>query len=176
MNCPNDNEVLERVMFHHVETDCCPKCMGIWFDKNELALAKNDRDKELNWLDFDIWRDKGKFEISKSGRQCPVCRAGLVEVAYDNSKVKIDFCKMCQGIWLDFGEFKQIIVYLKNKSDYEILNRYTKNFVSELWEVFAGPEKFRAELADFLTLLKLLNYKFLTQHPLINSLIENAPK
>jgi len=87
-----------------------------------------------------------------------------------------DFCKMCGGIWLDRGEFKQIINYLKNKSDYEILNRYSKNLVSELWEVFTGPEKFRSELEDFLTLLKLFNYKFVVQYPLLNTLIEDTQK
>jgi hypothetical protein len=176
MDCPNKHGELEKVLFHDVEVDYCPECLGMWFDKDELRLAKDDKDKNLNWLDVDLWRDKLKFKISPSLRQCPVCRAGLVEVAYDKSKTKVDFCKMCEGIWLDRGEFKQIINYLKNKSDYEILHHYAKNLVLELWEVFTGPEKFRSELEDFLTLLKLLNYKFITQHPHISGLVENLPK
>jgi len=176
MECPNDHEYLEKVLFHNVEVDYCPKCLGVWFDKNELALAKDDKDEKLNWVDVDLWRDKLKFKVSHGNRACPVCRAGLREVHYDNSKVKIDFCKMCQGVWLDRGEFKQIINYLKNKSDYEILHHYTKNLVVQLWEVFAGPQEFRQELSDFLTLLKLFNYKFVVQYPLLNKLIENSQK
>ena len=176
MNCPNDNEKLEKVLFHNVEVDYCPKCMGIWFDKDELRLAKDDKDKNLNWLDVDLWRDKSKFSVSVGNKHCPVCRVGLRQVRYDEAKTKVDFCKMCQGIWLDRGEFKQIINYLKLKSDYEILNRYAKNIVQELWEVFSGPEVFRSELEDFLTLAKLFNHKFLTQYPHLNNLIENAPK
>jgi len=176
MNCPNDNEKLEKVLFYDVEVDYCPKCLGIWFDKDELRLAKDEKDKNLNWLDFDIWRDKAKFQVSRTNKHCPVCRVGLQEVKYDGSKTKIDFCKMCQGMWLDRGEFKQIIAYLKNKSDYEILNNYTKNMVSELWEVFSGPETFRNELEDFFTLLKLFNYKFIVQHPHLNMLIDDLPK
>jgi len=83
---------------------------------------------------------------------------------------------MCGGIWLDRGEFKQIINYLKNKSDYEILHNYTRNLVLELWEVFSGPETFRSELEDFFTLLKLLNYKFVVQYPQLNKMIEGMPK
>ena len=173
MQCPNDNEYLEKVLFHYVEADYCPKCLGIWFDKDELKLAKDDADKNLNWLDIDLWRDKSRFKVSRGSKQCPVCRAGLREVHYDDSKVKIDFCKMCSGIWLDRGEFKQIINYLKRKSDYEILHRYTKNLVLQLWEVFSGPETFRSELEDFLTLLKLFNYKFETQYPHLSQLIED---
>ncbi len=176
MQCPNSDDELEKVLFHDVEVDYCPTCLGIWFDRDELMHAKNDADKQLNWLDFDIWRDKGKFVISPTDRRCPVSRLPFVEVAYDNSSVKIDFCKHCKGIWLDRGEFKQIMIYLKKKSDYEVLHRYTKNLVVQLWEVFAGPEKFREELEDFLMLVKLLNYKFVTQHPHLEKLIEELPK
>ena len=176
MNCPSDNEKLEKVLFHLVEVDYCPKCLGMWFDEDEFRMAKDDKDRNLNWLDVDLWRDKLKFKISPSLRHCPVCRAGLVEVGYDKSKTKVDFCKMCGGIWLDRGEFKQIINYLKNKSDYEILHNYTRNLVLELWEVFSGPETFRSELEDFFTLLKLLNYKFVVQHPHISNLISGMPK
>ena len=176
MECPNGHKNLEKILFHEVEVDYCPECLGVWFDQDELIYAKNEKDKQLNWLDFDVWRDKGKFIISPKDRRCPACRIPFVEVAYDNSSVKIDFCKRCKGIWLDRGEFKQIIIYLKKKSDYEILHHYTKNMLTQLWEVFAGPEKFREELEDFLMVLKLFNYKFVTQHPHIESLIEKLPK
>jgi len=176
MICPNGHKALERTLFHNVEVDHCPECLGIWFDKTELIQAKNDEDKQLNWLDFDIWRDKGKFKVYALEKRCPVCRIPFAQVTYDDSSVKIDFCKMCQGIWLDRGEFKQIMVYLKKKSDYEVLHHYTKNLAVQLWEVFAGPEKFREELADFFMLLKLLNYKFMVQHPVIEKMIETLPK
>lgn len=176
MDCPNDNEQLQKALFHHVEVDYCPDCLGIWFDKDELRNAKDDKDKQLNWIDFDLWRDKGKFQVSRGDKHCPVCRVGLQEVKYDGSKTKVDFCKMCGGVWLDRGEFKQIMNYLKRKSDYQILHNYSRNLVKQLWEVFSGPETFRSELEDFLTLLKLFNYKFVVQYPFLNSLIENAPK
>ncbi len=177
MNCPNNHkEEMQKALFHNVEVDYCPECLGIWFEQDELRYAKDDKDQQLKWLDFDIWKDKKKFKVSDINRKCPVCRIPLVQVSYDDSKVKIDFCKHCQGVWLDRGEFKQIMIYLMRKADYEVLHNYTKNLAQELWEVFSGPEKFREELADFFMLLKLLNYKFVTQHPFLNSLIENSQK
>jgi len=176
MECPNDGEQLEKVLFHLVEVDYCPKCLGMWFDKDELRRAKDTRDEQLNWVDVDLWRDKKRFKISRGNKRCPVCRVSLTEVGYDDSKVKVDFCKMCNGVWLDRGEFKQIINYLKNKSDYEILHNYMKNLAVQLWEVFSGPEGFRSELLDFLMLSKLFNYKFTVQHPQLNELIEELPK
>lgn len=177
MECPNKHAQLEKVLFHDVEVDYCPVCMGIWFNKGELAYAKDEKDKQLNWIDFDVWRHKEKFETSISNRRCPICRIPFVQINYDDSKVKIDFCKNCQGIWLDRGEFKQIIVYLKNKADYEILHHYAKNLIKQLWEVFAGPQNLREELEDFLMVLKLLNYKFMVQYPNIEKIIEeDIPK
>ena len=176
MQCPNKHGELEKVLFHDVEVDFCSECLGVFFDNDELRHAKDNRDAQLQWLDFDIWRDKKKFTLSLTDRRCPVCRIPFVETHYDHSSVVIDFCKMCHGIWLDRGEFKQIMVYLRKKSDYEILNRYAKNLAVQLWEVFAGPETLREELADFLMLAKLLNYKFAVQHPFIEKLIEDLPK
>lgn len=167
---------MQKALFHSVEVDYCPECLGIWFDKDELIYAKDSKDSQLNWLDFDVWRDKAKFKVLPANRRCPICRIQFVQIGYDRSSVMIDFCKHCQGIWLDRGEFKQIIVYLKKKFDYEILHRYTKNLALELWEVFAGPQKFREELADFLMVAKLLNYKFVVQYPMLNSMIENSQK
>lgn len=176
MNCPNDKENLEVMLFHNVEVDYCPKCLGIWFDADELRLAKDIKDEQLNWVDVDLWRQADKFEVLRTDKHCPVDRAGLTQIKYDDSKVKVDFCKMCHGVWLDRGEFKQIINYLKNKSDYELLHRFVENASKELWEVFSGPEKFRSELEDFLMLIKLFNYKFAVQHPILNDIIVNGQK
>ena len=176
MECLNNHGKLEKVLFHNVEVDYCPTCLGAWFEQDELRFAKDEEDKQLNWLDVDLWRDKGRFQIAKTRKVCPSCRMPLYEVNYDNSKIKVDLCNLCKGIWLDRGEFKQIMIYLKTKLDYEILYNYNKNLRQELWEVFAGPEKFREELIDFLTLLKLFNYKFAVQHPFLTSLIQHAQK
>ncbi len=177
MICPNNHKgEMEKMMFYHTEVDYCPNCLGVWFDKGELQLVKDEKDAQLQWLDFDLWRDKSKFSVLKIDKRCPACHVPFVEVHYDDSKVKIDFCKHCQGVWLDRGEFKQIIIYLIRKSDYEILHHYAKNLAKQLWEVFAGPGKFRAELEDFLMILKLFNYKFTVQYPHIVELIEKLPK
>ena len=76
MECPNDKEKLEKILFHNVEVDYCPRCLGLWFDSDELRLAKDEKDKQLNWVDVDLWRDKLKFQVKQGGKHCPVCRAG----------------------------------------------------------------------------------------------------
>jgi Zn-finger nucleic acid-binding protein len=176
MTCPNKHGELEKALFHNVEVDYCAECLGIFFDQDELQWAKDDADKHINWIDIDMWRDGARLGVVKLDKLCPRCRIPMVEVNYDKSSIKLDFCKHCKGIWLDRGEFKQMMVYMKKKADYEVLHHYTKNLVHKLWEVFSGPKAFREDLAEFLMLIKLFAYKFEVQHPVIERLIEDLPK
>lgn len=176
MNCPICKKSLLNEILHNVEVDYCPKCLGLWFEENEFRWAKDDKDKNLQWLDIDLWKDKTKFKIAKGIRHCPACRVPLYEVYYGTSGVVIDLCNVCKGVWLDRGEFKKITDYLKEKADNEILNNYAKNLVKELAEIFTGPETLREEIKDFLTIMKLLKYKFLVQHPEISKIISQLPK
>jgi Zn-finger nucleic acid-binding protein len=176
MFCPKCKKKLDKAIFYNVEIDYCPQCLGIFFENDELHQAKDEKDKNLKWLDIDLWKDRTKFKISYGQRLCPSCRLPLYEVYYGDSRIIVDVCNVCQGIWLDRLEFKKIIEYLKNKANYEVLHKYLKNLVEEFWEIFAGPETFREEILDFLTLLKLLNYKFTIQYPTLTKLISNLPR
>ena len=100
----------------------------------------------------------------------------LYEVRYGSSDVKVDVCSLCQGVWLDRGEFLEIVEYLKEKGYQEVMHSYAKNLVQELWEVFSGPEMLHEEILDFLTILKLLRYKFAVQHPIISGLMLLLPR
>jgi Zn-finger nucleic acid-binding protein len=196
MSCPVCKIELSQIILHNVEIDYCLSCFGLWFEENELRLVKDNKDKNINWLDIDLWQDETKFKISCCQRFCPYCRVSLYELRYGDSgiypvkshktgispkaklfnEVKIDVCNLCQGVWLDRGEFKKIIAYLKKRADYEILNNYTKNLAQEFWEIFAGPETLREEASDLLTVLKLLNYKLVVQYPKLAGIIISLPK
>lgn len=176
MTCPTCKIKLSKAILHNIEIDYCEKCLGVWFDEDELRLVKDKKDEKINWLDIDLWNDPSKFKIACCQKLCPSCHLPLYEVEYGDSGIKIDVCNLCQGVWLDRGEFKKIISYLKEKANYEVLNNYTKNLAQEFWEVFTGPETLREELSDLLTVLKLLNYKFAIQHPIITKIISELPK
>lgn len=176
MLCPKCKIKLEKAIFYNVEVDYCPQCLGMFFEEEELRLAKDEKDKNLRWLDIDLWKNKKLFKISYGIRLCPVCRLPLYEVYYGDSGIIVDVCNLCEGIWLDRGEFKKIVEYLKEKADYEILHNYLKNLIEEFWEIFSGPETFREEVLDFLAIFKLLNYKLLIQKPILTEMILRLPK
>ena len=176
MMCPRCKKNLEKAILSNVEIDFCPICLGMFFGKDELRIAKDEKDKNLLWLDIDLWKDKKKLKISKANLLCPSCQLPLYTVNYGDSEIKVDICSVCQGIWLDRGEFKSIVDYLKEKVKYEILENYLSNLAKEIAEVFVGPETFKEEILDVLTILKVLNYKFATQFPTITKIISNLPK
>ncbi len=176
MFCPICKIELSEAIFHKVGVDYCPECLGLWFEENELRWAKDEKDKQINWLDINLWEDKAKFKIKRNQKTCSFCRLPLYEVEYGDSGIKVDVCNLCFGIWLDRGEFKKIIAYLRQKANYKILQNYTKNLAQEFWEIFTGPETLREEVGDFLTILKLFKYKFVIQYPNITKIISQLPK
>ena len=174
--CPKCKVVLSSMILSGVEVDYCPKCYGLWFEEEELRLAKDEKDKDLNWFDVDLWKEKNKFRVTYGIRMCPYCRLPLYEVYYGRSGIIVDVCNLCHGIWLDRAEFKKIMDWLQEKADYEILNSYIRNLAEEFIEIFIGPEPLREEMMDFLTILKLLKYKFAAQHPIISQLMADSPR
>jgi len=169
--CPICKISLESAILCNTEIDYCPRCFGLWFEEDELRWAKDEKDKDLNWLDIDLWKDPKKFKVSYGIRLCPSCRLPLYEVYYGDSKIIVDVCNICKGVWLDRGEFKKIIDYLKEKQKYEILNNYSENLLKQGIEIFLGPDSLKEEISDFLTVLKFLKYNLIVKHPTISKII-----
>lgn len=177
MFCPyHKNKFLKKALFYGTEIDYCPVCLGIWFDRDELRRAKDEKDENLRWLDIDLWKNEKEFKICYGIRLCPSCRLPLYEVYYGDSNIVVDVCNICQGIWLDRAEFKKIIDWLRKKADYEVLNKYSKNLLKQALEIFSGPEELGEEILDFIAVLKLLNYKFAAKHPFLTKVMSQLPK
>lgn len=176
MHCPNcKNGLSEKLNIGAVEINKCPKCRGLWFDKDELRKAKDEKAGDAIWFDVDLWKDGGEFQPSESVRNCPACNIALYEIGYGDSGIRIDACKKCYGIWLDRGELQKIVDYVKEKSDRELLNNYLQSLMEEAKEVFVGPENMRSEIVDLVMVLKLFKYKFAAQHPTLIKVLSGLP-
>ncbi|MEK9153099.1 MAG: zf-TFIIB domain-containing protein [Patescibacteria group bacterium] len=177
MNCPNCSETkLARIVFNKVVVNRCPECLGLWFEQDELRKAKDEKNQDFNWLDIDLWSDQTKFQLGTGQKACPKDGVPLYKVSYGDSDIKVDVCEQCRGVWLDRGEFQKIVDYLKNKGNDEMLDNYLVNLAEEAKEIFTGPEGLKEELADFVSVLKFLNYKLPIQHPYFSELIKSLPK
>jgi uncharacterized protein len=108
MNCPRCNIDLQTNIIKEfnksIEVDICPDCSGIWFDKGELA--KLDKIVEPTFIEIrKIPAKKDQFEKLS----CPSCSKTMLKSDHPrDSKVIMDYCAVCQGIWLDKGELDAI--------------------------------------------------------------------
>ncbi len=176
MNCPVCEQKLEKSVLQNTEIDHCPTCLGLWFEKDELFHAKDMKEERLDWLDVDLWKDEKNFRVSEEKKHCPKCSLPLYEVNYGDSGTKVDVCNVCEGVWLDRGEFKKIMNYLREKGGEKIMNDYARTLLEEIGEVFVGPGTLKEEVGDVLTVLSLLKYRFAGKRPFLSKVISNLPK
>jgi Zn-finger nucleic acid-binding protein len=176
MKCPNDDVELEIKTFNKVRIDECKKCRGMWFDHDELKRAKDSEDEDLRWLDFDIFEQKAnKYTKSKSHRFCPKEGSMLEKQIYSNSKIVIDFCSKCQGIWLDYNEFEKIVEYLENMVVTNTSEEYAKEALRQFTEILNGEELKSSEFRDLLTILKLGETRLSAEHEKITAVLTFFP-
>lgn len=47
-------------------------------------------------------------DAEKTSRICPNCGVPLSKIHYPETKIEVDVCEDCSGVWLDRGEFRGI--------------------------------------------------------------------
>lgn len=102
MQCPKCLNVelkKSRVKQTGTVIDRCLSCGGIWFDGGELEAVMKEAVKDLK---------VSPLAKESPFRFCPHCGAGLFEIQYPQTLVKVDVCKKCHGLWVDAGEFQEI--------------------------------------------------------------------
>ena len=157
MKCPKCNGNFNQSDLKGVKIDECEKCNGKWFDRDELRKAKDRTDDDLRWLDFDLFDDNDqKYEAKSSERKCPKDSSNMTSLTYRDSKVVIEKCDSCKGVWLDNNEFEKIIKYLEHIVIATPASEYEKETLKEFSEIFTGPENTISEIKDFMSISNFL--------------------
>lgn len=176
MQCPNCDGKLESKTFKKVRIDECDKCQGLWFDRDELRRAKDSTDEDLSWLDFNLFEYKeNKYTRSQSGRHCPKDSTNLEKLTYPHSKVSIDACSNCKGVWLDRDEFDKIIGYLEDTVVTNTSGDYAKEALREVGEILNGEELKASEFRDLFTVVKLGETRLGVEHEKITAFLTFFP-
>ena len=165
MNCPCCSIQLRKTTLEEIEIDQCEKCKGIWFEHDELRQAKDAADKDLNWMDFEIWKQKDLFSAKPANLACPQCNKPLVTIDYADTKVAVDCCPACKGTWLDNGEFKKILDALNNELLSKTFSQYIRASIAEAKEIVTGPEGLISEWKDFTTVLRMMKFRLYAENP-----------
>lgn len=106
MNCPKCSSApLEALVVDEVEVDRCRTCDGMWFDRGELGNLLDSREESLAAL----LPGKDEEDHDHQAGACPRHQVTLLKVlSLRNREVAVETCPVCQGIWLDGGEFRRI--------------------------------------------------------------------
>jgi len=171
MHCPNCKHELKKFIYKNIELNQCINCGGIWFDGDKLRNVKDKEGELLRWVDVDLFSDSKKFVGSYSTMICPNDQESLYEISYDNADIKVDVCKKCQGIWLDKGEYEDIVAFLKRTLFREDAAGYLNHLERQIKEIFTGQEDIISELKDAYIVFRLLENRLVSQWPRIEEII-----
>jgi len=172
MVCPECQHTLQQVDFRGVKIDECPHCRGLWFDRDELRRAKDRTDEDLRWLDFDLFAGEAGDAATAKGPLCPRDSIKMGSIAYEASRVRVEKCSKCHGVWLSHGEFEKIVTHLENEVNSETAAEYRHEAGHQLAQVFTGPERPIGEVRDLFSVLRLLRKRWAVEHPGLSEAID----
>jgi len=106
MNCPKCGTAeLKAITIDGVEVDQCATCSGLWFDRRELGDLLNRNTQRVGEIlggEDEQGKDYYRGKCPRDGQDMLRVRSSR------NRDVTLDACHVCQGIWLDGGEFERI--------------------------------------------------------------------
>ena len=100
----------------------------------------------------------------------------MVTVRYGDSRIRVDICERCRGIWLDAQEYAKILRYLEQKVDSETVAGYLRDLRKEFADALRHPSKAVSDLVDMAKILHLLELRFIIQHSDIAGALRTASR
>jgi len=178
MECPKCHKPLETVAIGHVRVERCTQCAGTWYDKGQLRVLKDKESRgDYCWIDFDLWKDIGNFRARSQQRySCPRDGLPMTTVHYGDTSIAADICSECKGIWLDKGEYDEIVRYLEKVVDSSSVGDYVKDMRDEFVQVLEAREAPWTAMKDIAKILYLLELRFVIQHPDVGRLSSAFPR
>ena len=175
--CPVDGSMLDRYSLGHVDFEGCPKCHGMWLDKDELRKLKNQvNDGQLHWLNHQVDNVETVSSIASS-RPCPRCPSTkLHSIVFGHSGVVIDSCPQCHGVWLDRGEYDSIVHFLHEAATSATTKEIGQELREDLKKVVTGegPEGRIAEVGDAAAAVAALANTVIFDHPSLFNFVTRA--
>jgi Zn-finger nucleic acid-binding protein len=178
MECPKCHKPLETIAIGGVQVERCTECAGTWYDKDQLRVLKDKESQgDYCWIDFDLWKDIGKFRARRQQRySCPRDGLPMTTVHYGDSSIAVDICSNCRGIWLDKGEYDEIGRYLEKVVDSSSIGDYVKDMREEFVRLLEAREAPWSVLKDLSKILYLLELRFVVNHPALAAAASSLPK
>jgi Zn-finger nucleic acid-binding protein len=100
----------------------------------------------------------------------------MATVNYGETNVMVDTCPNCEGIWLDKGEFKQIVQALEDEITSLTADDYRSAALKQAKEIVTGPESMISEWRDFRTVFRLMQYRMMVENPKLQNTLLNMQR
>ncbi|UCC22692.1 MAG: zf-TFIIB domain-containing protein [Planctomycetota bacterium] len=167
--CPACQANLNLYTVFRIQLEGCPRCKGIFLDKDELRKLKDKSTKDswrtLRWIDDDV-EVIGNANAMPSRRFCPKCeQVKMLSTSFGDSTILIDWCPKCNGAWLDRDEFNEIIDFLKARLNKISSSEMKSKLYQELKEIWTGPEDKISEILDATAAIYALMNITIFEHP-----------
>ncbi len=176
--CPNCGAKLNSYSAYSMAFEGCPKCKGLWLIKDELRKLKNKVEGgSLRWLNTEIENLENASAV-KTKRPCVKCKGvNMVSVIFGKSKIVIDWCEKCSGMWLDRGEFEAITEYLRKELAGMTSKEMEQQIRADLKHVWSGAAEGRfQEAMDAKAAVSALISATIFEHPALMALCRGFPR
>ena len=90
------------------------------------------------------------------------------------SKVVIDKCPDCKGVWLHHGELAKIVMYLKDLVDTASAGELAKDTFKEFLKIFTFHEDVASEVKDLFAVFYLLEARIAVDHPVLADTVQRV--
>jgi membrane associated rhomboid family serine protease/Zn-finger nucleic acid-binding protein len=143
MHCPRCTFTIAPHLIDGVEVDHCARCGGTFFDPGEAPHVFGEGARPESWKE--LW---AASRVTPSGLRCPrdarMLQAHVVDMtgrmsnewSLTPSKVIIDHCEHCNGMWLDPGEGKLLHRLVKTAREQQELASSGRGAVGYLFQFF----------------------------------------
>lgn len=112
--CPRCRVAMEAIVVGRTNLEECPRCEGIWVDKDSLEQICADREQQTAVLGSAGHISKEEnFETNIRYVPCPVCATLMNRVNFARcSHVIVDVCGP-HGTWFDKDELRRIVEFIR---------------------------------------------------------------
>lgn len=173
MNCPKCSGTFVSHTMEFTAVDQCQLCGGYWFDGGEFAKSQSASQTDTRWMDVDLWKNQESFHVTVGALKCPRCGSQMAAIKYGETQVTVDTCANCEGVWLDKGEYEQILAALNEQVSSMNVKDYQKAVLEEAGEVITGDKGIGEELRDLREVLRMLSYRVLVENPKVREALLN---
>jgi Zn-finger nucleic acid-binding protein len=129
--CPRCRVELGQVTVGQADFQDCPKCAGLWLDKESFERVCQEREQQAAVLDFGA----GAIQSVPAARinyiPCPECGQLMNRTNFARySGVVVDVCRT-HGTWFDRDELRQIVEFIRQGGLDQARTREKEKLVEE---------------------------------------------